>query len=82
MLTAQYHQLYELRCKTGLQKGKKFLVSSKVSGNRVAMLEKKQTVLAMRAYSQVKGSKLVTEIIPPLTERGGAQDRAKQTVDC
>ena len=32
----------------------------------------------MRAYLQMKSSKLITEIIKPLTERGAELDRATQ----
>ena len=47
----------------------------------MATLKQNQTRVAMRAYSQMKNPKLVTELIQPLTEMETAPDRAMQTLD-
>ena len=70
---AQHKQLYELWKKAWLIKGKKTPESDRA-------LEVRKIVV-MRAYSQMKSPKLITEIIQPLTERETAPERAMQTID-
>ena len=77
----QHQQLYKLWKKTGLIKGKKTPESGRALEARVASFRQKQTIVAMRAYLQMKLPKLITGIIQPLTKRETAQDRAMQTLD-
>ena len=67
---AQRQQLYVLLCKAGLLKGKKTPENSKALEARVALLK--------AVYSQIKSSKLITELI---TEREAEPDKAKKTLD-
>ena len=81
MSMAQCQHLYEFEKKVGFTKGKNTSGSSRALEARVALLEQKQTTVVMRAYSQTKSPKLITEIIQPLTEREAEPDRATQTLD-
>ena len=44
-------------------------------------LKQSQKIVAIKAYLQMKNSKLITETTQPLTEREMAPDRAMQTLD-
>ena len=76
----QCQQLYKLQKKIRLIKSKKTPESSRVLEARVAVLEAKQIIVAMRAYLKIKSEKLITEIVPTLTEREATPDRAVQTI--
>ena len=81
MSMAQHQQLYEHWEKAGLIKGKTTPESSRALKARVAMLEAKQRMRAMRAYLLMKSPKLITEIIQCLTEREAEPDRAAKILD-
>ena len=81
MSMAQHQQLHEIWKKAGLIKDKKTQKTSRALKARAAMLEEKQTTVAIRASLQMKSPKLITEIIQPLTEREMAPGRNMQTLD-
>ena len=62
-------------------KGKKTPDRSRALEARVAMLEAKTAIRAMKAYLQTKIPRLTTERIQPLIERESVPDRAMQTLD-
>ena len=81
MLMAWQHQFYELLNKAGLLKGIKNPEISKTLKARVATLKQNEKAVTMRAYLQMKSTKLMRGIIQALTEREVAPDKDSQTLD-
>ena len=82
MSAAQKQQLYELRHKARLVKGKKTEESAQNSETRVAVLEEKTDNISNQCIFAVKNQKTVTERTQIKTEKGIVPDRTNQVVEC
>ena len=80
-MAAQRQQLYYLRKKVRLIKGKKTTESSRALEARVAMPEAKTDNSSDKSLFTDLSLKLITEIIQLSTERETIPDRAKQILD-